>query len=415
MDEKTARGSLLHMSLREFLALSSIVCYLSFTIFSSSEFANYLTFNTVIRLFLPITLALSLLSIVIEYRDTYAVVAISAACAAVFLVSAVASSSMTLCIGFVVVLAARASNRARVMRVVFVMLLCGMALVIISSLIGVIPNVTVSTISSGSLVERHRLGFNHQNTLGGFAFAGYVCWVYLKGMKPTIKDIVVSLVVCYVLYVYVNTKTAALLILAILSFRIVSKLHIRDAVISVLCLAFIIGSLVIGIALPYLYSPVDAEYSLLNSFLTGRLELASRCVEQYELTLFGQQMQFVSSNDSLITGATGFVVDNAFVHLLYHYGFAPTTIIYLFYSVELISAWRNRDSLLLVLFAAVFMSAIMENWFFNPSMNSLLFLLFARPPAIASVAGGRGPSPTFGRVGAEDYLKSSVPLGISTQ
>lgn len=379
---KSLECSLLRMPFREFLATISIVFYITYTILINSEFVNIYQIKIILNIFLSCSMAISLCSIAFDYSDSRIAVTVSSVCAAILLVSAAASSSMNLIYGYIVLIACRGIRRQNLAKIILLTIILCMTIVIASSLFGIIPNTTIITtnaLTKYSLVERRRLGFIHPNVIGGFVFSAFICWVYLRGKDLRKLECLMFLGVSAILYFFVNTKTSSILI-AIASLILLIKVIINNnKLFNLISVLIIILSLLLAIFLPYMYLSDGHGLMFVNNLLSGRLALAAQCISDYDVTLFGQPIAFVSTNEAMATGARGFVVDNAFIHLLYHYGLLSTIIIILFYFINLYLEIKNNNSIIAILIAMVFICMIMENWFFNPAVNALLLLLSSKP------------------------------------
>lgn len=373
------RAALSGIKVRDVVSVGSVAIYLTYSILGSSEFAEIPQLEQFIALLLPCSAVAALITLVMEFWETSRRILVMAISACIITMATFASSSLLLFMSFIMVVSSRGTSRQLFAKAILGVIISECFVVFVSSMAGIISNneiIASSNLNSSQIVYRHTLGFNHQNTVGGFLFAAYICYMYLRFNKLSMIDLVVSILLFLFLYWYINTKTISIILLGS-SIIIVCILLFRHTSISMRKCLFVLsaGLSVLGIILPVLYLVDPVDMSFINQLLTNRLQLAAIGFEDYGVALFGQDVSFVSTALAIQTGVQGFVLDNSFAHLVVQYGLFAAVLVYAFYYYSLRKANIENNEAVLFLLVLVFASAITENWFFNVAMNPLPILL----------------------------------------
>ena len=225
---------------------------------------------------------------------------------------------------------------------------------------------------------RHYFNFSHPNTLGASCLSLYCLITYCLPNKKMIIALFGVILFLFV-YLYVDSRTSALLIILLLSmniiywvFRFIStklnfKIIINEKIISILISSIPVICFVGTIIISIIYSENNTILQVLNKLLTGRLYLQNKAIIEYNIPIFGYQRIYnFSSNYDL--------VDNFFLYSIYEYGLALMSFIILFISY---SIYKKRISI--NLFWIVFIWSLFglsERFPLYFILNPFLLLLF---------------------------------------
>lgn len=116
-----------------------------------------------------------------------------------------------------------------------------------------------------------------------------------------------------------------------------------------------------------------------NGLLTGRLSAAKSAYDQYGFSIIGQDFQTIFNTTTVSFGDSTKqqqVIDNAFMHLLIHYGILPSILLFWYYFSNVFWLYKNRKiDVLFVLFLS-FIQGVSEGILYS-TYNVALFILAA--------------------------------------
>ena len=225
-------------------------------------------------------------------------------------------------------------------------------------------------------------GFHHQNYLGGLLFITYCCYIFLRYDNFSWKDLITFAVFFYLCFFRISSRTAAIeiafLTLLVIVFKLfnLSNNDKRKQFWAKFCTyGLMIFSIIFSIFLSINYNSNNRVYSFINSLLSTRISSAHNLYVQYGFSIFGQNINLVSTIQAKEEGTSSIILDNAYMHMLLHFGIFVTAIILIGYFVAVKYAFENGTYSIAILIATIFIYGISENLFFNISMNPFLILL----------------------------------------
>ncbi len=268
-------------------------------------------------------------------------------------------------------------------RTICIIVLCvvGFCLVavIFLSLIGVLENETVAGVDRlfGMDVARRRLGFDHQNNIGGYSLVIFLCYLYLRYKKFGAVDVVCCLAGIILLYFVVSTKTTAFIIAIGIALVLVSKvLGWRRTLIVCSIIACI--SVFAGIYFAWAYDPNNGFLESIDHLLSGRLSYAHDFLIEYPVLPFGQG--FITTNEAEELNVAPRILDNAYIHLLLRYGLVALVITLTAYGLAFVQVARKRNAAIVILLALMLLYGNSETWFFGIDGVVMLCIAFGVQP-----------------------------------
>lgn len=205
---------------------------------------------------------------------------------------------------------------------------CIVLLVIITSLLGVIPN---PAYYAENRVTRYSLGFAHPNNGPLFSSFIFMSWAYLRDKRFGIIDAVCIFAFEAFLFYYTNSRTSLIITIILVitmlffSFRPDSE-NIKNHKYAMILASGVACIAVFSIAISLLYNPDIAWMEALNKTLSGRIELSHRAFEAYGVSALGKKITFgAASNYNLITGEwikrkNELILDNMYTRILVNFG-----------------------------------------------------------------------------------------------
>ena len=231
------------------------------------------------------------------------------------------------------------------------------------SAIGVISSQVILAYdaATGSIVSRRMLGFVHQNSAGRACAIAYLCFYYLRFKRFSAKEVAISFLLVAFLFFFVISRTPALIVLVATVFAVMHRFIKSKATIHLAAVvAFVF--LLLGVLMPFFYNASSELMSTINGLSSNRLRWASLFINNYPVTLFGQNLPLVSTLEARATGQEALVLDNAFIRLLLNFGLLAFIAVISGYVKAFSKGLRCGDSALCVLVALMSMSAFAESW-----------------------------------------------------
>lgn len=221
-------------------------------------------------------------------------------------------------------------------------------------------------------------GFSHVNRFGGFLLLIAIEFFILN--KDRISSLIFSAFILFI-EIYINCRTGMLLCLFVIMLEIIYVLFCRlrelkfgELIKKIYLYLMGLASAAVVLVSYYFMVNYDNRNSMhfaLNQLLNTRLVLSNNAYENYDITLLGQMMEFVSA-DQINTVDNYFALDNFFVYILFVWG-SLLTVIYLvamaYFAKKIID---HRDILLMSVFLVSVLFSFMENQMLDMGMNIII-------------------------------------------
>ena len=134
---------------------------------------------------------------------------------------------------------------------------------------------------------------------------------------------------------------------------------------------------IFAIAMQMLYSPENEFWEKLNGVLSNRLWYGYNAINNYDLTLFGQNIEWIGhSFEQELNGleVSDDFIDNAYLRYLYLYGFAGLSLILSIYCLGLYKAVKFSDWPLVTVYFFVLAFCVTELWIDHIDVNPFALL-----------------------------------------
>lgn len=193
-------------------------------------------------------------------------------------------------------------------------------------------------------------GFISPNRFAATLMSGQIglYYIFFNNKKGTAFAHMTAILIALFSHLILKSDGGTIMALASIVFRLIvscvrcksySKLRAFLAVASTIV---ILGS----VAVSATFNPANPLLNSLNSATGGRIEYAHYYIENYGIHAFGKD--YTASNQPIMYGiagsnqATTFVVDNAYCHILLHYGIVPF-LLFLIFHVRLVADKKYGD------------------------------------------------------------------------
>lgn len=260
--------------------------------------------------------------------------------------------------------------------------LIGFIVVLICCSLGVIKNTSFTAIRESGSVVRYYMGFAHANAFAGLAMQMTALFVYLNFKR--IKNIHLILLVVFNYWVYTlaysrtGLKLSLSLIFCVFVNKYASVLHferiwkwITENTAKILLVAGIAGSVLLAVN----YETVRS-FSIFQSYdsLLTRVRLISAAMNVYEVSLFGQSINFVNSSVYSQAASDAAVIDNAFIYSLLQFGVVNTVLIIWGYIRSIRFARKEKDTAFILCAIVFIISGFTEKYFVDLTYNFTLLM-----------------------------------------
>lgn len=186
------------------------------------------------------------------------------------------------------IFAAKNIEFRKILKYYIIVLASGIIVTAIFALIHVIPAIVITRSNSSAL--RLALGSVYPSDLAARIFHLMVGYAVLKKFKLTLPEYLSIIAITVTTYIVTDTKLDLILMILLIiclsfyKYIVILMSMIKPYIFNLLILGFI----AINILLAYFYNPKISILNKLNSALTGRLDLANRGFNDYNVTLYGQ-------------------------------------------------------------------------------------------------------------------------------
>ena len=293
------------------------------------------------------------------------------------------------------VFCARGIGFKRLARISLVVMSLVVAFIVISSLVGLIPNYT-------SADENNRIrcfmGFRYALYLPQYLFTITGLALYLDGTQINLRHLAILLCANVAAFLLTDLRLSFWLAMALMGAYVVLCLVVgRLAEPKGMALAVakllpysVCFFAVVGIGLTLAYTPSIRWMEAANSVLGNRLSLGQAAFDLYPPTLFGQRIDFVGNGLDL-SGAQSqttntFYVDCLYLKLLLQIGVVPSIILLGAATCLMRRMVRERQWVLLLVFTFIAAHCVVDDLSLNLNYNTFLL-------ALSSLALPLGMSP----------------------
>lgn len=288
---------------------------------------------------------------------------------------------------FLFVTAAKGIDMKKVAKQTIILTLAAILLVMLLTEIGFIEAVWISGGTSrtffwtaSSSTQIYLWGFTHHNFIGCRIMMCYTCYVFLRYEKYKIWDFLVGIVAFVFCYQVIKSRTTAFLIIITMILIIIFKLlqYFGDKknkpLMKIGTYAIMIIAPVLSIVVSIKYTASNILYFLLDQIIYTRFSYANSIFKEYGLSLFGQNVELISTVEANESGVSAIVLDNAYMHLLIRCGLCVTVLVLLAWFLVARTALNEKKYSVAIIVAVYFICGISEKWLFTITYNP--FVLF---------------------------------------
>ena len=171
-------------------------------------------------------------------------------------------------------------------------------------------------------------------------------------------------VVIFIIY-YTDSRASALLLILFIIYCLFSKtlskffdININKKVFTNIFLILTILSFIMA----YLYRINNQLGIILNELFTTRIQFIDYYLNNYNITLFGNKLLLISSENAKLLGVSPLILDNLFAYLLLRYGLVSFLIIMIFYNKSIKIAYKHNNKFLVAILVLLAIYGLMEKY-----------------------------------------------------
>lgn len=376
---KYSRNSLIMINIRDTLYLSSFAIYFSYLFLRTTMF--YIVIPNQIHLLVAIC-STGLIIIKVLGYDAYTIrqlVIIILFIAIVALVW-VNSGYTNLIMLALLILGAKNISFKKIVRVHLTLGLLLLIITILSSLVGIIPNLVYQQDDR----IRNSFGAIYPTDFAAHVFYLVLSYCYIKGKNLRLFDYTLFLILAILLLYFCDARLDSIsIILTVLAMLLLSFKKNRPIrrIINFLLSYSVPICATFFIILTIIYSPNNENLIKLNSLLSNRLSLGKYGIEEYGFSLFGKYIEM--SGWGGLNGfnkkiSTYFFIDSSFLKITLTYGIIFTLFICVMYVSFCKDRIKNNDILLPTLIALASLNSMIAHHFIDLAYNPFLFIFLSK-------------------------------------
>jgi len=287
------------------------------------------------------------------------------------LISTILSGNNRLALAFILALSFINLDLKKLMRFDLILRFIFIPTVIALTLLGLVENRLIGR--SGGAAYRYALGFSHPNTLGMYVLSLCLGYLYIKYDSLKKRNYFVVMILGCIMFYYTRSNTSFILIglsiLLVLVFKRWNILIKSSQTAKVILLSFMPFMALLSFLSAIFYNPGTSFWRLMNRLTTGRTYFNKLFLDNYGVSLFGQQVHLVSGGRAETYGIGALILDNAYMSLAINFGIVSLVLLILASVLLIRRSLIFEDYGLLVAILIFSILGLMETGWFDIRVN----------------------------------------------
>lgn len=287
----------------------------------------------------------------------------------------------------IITIAAKDIPAKKLVKVFAVIKAAAVVLTLALAAVKVLPNIAYE---NGQAAANYTYGFCHRNVLGANMAVLCLAWFYLRYRKLRLWDYALWGMLTIATYLIAVSRTSLLVMVVSIAMvwvcrRYESKL-LKMPKMRLILVGFFLGLFLISLVCTVFYKRYNEFWEFVDKIFTKRLRFAHQCLETYGFSLFGQEIEFVSTLDAQNDAeAARLILDNAYMRGLLHNGIIPWGLFLFSYCKTLDRSWLRRNVPLIIGMVVMAIYGMSERFMLDVYYNFPLLVacltLFRQPTA----------------------------------
>lgn len=264
-----------------------------------------------------------------------------------------------------------------IMKVYAIITLIGMSLTVVTSLLGIVPNLIYEVDGR----NRQALGIIYPTDCAAHIF--YLTMIIACISNRVMKwwKIGVIILIDVLIYQVCGARTSTICLAIFIVMNIICLFYKQlFTKISKLIKALIYSPAIIALISIIFIILFDMRYPIwvkLDSILNSRLRLGAEAIQQYGVKLFGQFIEEAGFGGEILSPTTYFFIDNSYIRMLLEYGIVIFVLVVMMYIMIGKKALVEKRYILLITITIVAIQSFMEHHLIEVTYCPLIVLLFA--------------------------------------
>ena len=281
-----------------------------------------------------------------------------------------------------VIYAARDIDFLKIAKITKKFLIIGTSIVVISAIIGIIPNYAFYRDDGGI---RQALGFTYVAQLPNIVLGIIFLDLFIREKEK--KDYNALRIIFYILIsviVYKITDVRNILYISIIFFCLYiikekgKKFYERKIVQAIMICSYLI-CFSLSLVMSEIYNPEIVWHNKLNELISNRLSITRRTLDEYEINLFGNNIPMYGVS-SVLNGGHSWeeysYIDNAYMQILLKYGIVIFILISFSYTISIKKFFYEKNYTMCIWFFTMAISSIIADSMINIMYNCAILSLF---------------------------------------
>ena len=229
-------------------------------------------------------------------------------------------------------------------------------------------------------IVRYSYGFAHPNLLGFQLVILYFEFCYIFGCKKKnlIFNFILLTFIVYLNNMYLGSRTCNYILIitffVLIFYKAIVKYFESRRHLNILIRNLFLMIAIISFILTLMYNTELG--SKLNRTLSNRLYYNSYTIDHYNISLFGQKMNFVSNEDArLNSGYSTYILDNSYFVIFYQFGLIGFFTFAVLTRKTFIDLFVEKKYFEIVIFAMILIDGFMESYMYKIVYNPFLFFM----------------------------------------
>lgn len=250
-------------------------------------------------------------------------------------------------------------------------------MIIIFSQIGVAGNYIILR-ADGTI--RQSLGFTHPNALAAYWLSIFCDYMYLSLNRNKMIKLFSCTIITFIIARITDSRTVIICVsLMIILFFYNNYLNLNNKVAKTFIIFLPYLLFILSILSAYLYKSSNFIKNI-DHLLSKRIYYTEQYIQRYDMKLFGQEIETVSTVQSRLLNISPQILDNSYILILLKFGVILLAGGCLLLSLRLKLSYRERDKLLIIILIIFMISGLFEGWLikinYNPFLLSLSSLIY---------------------------------------
>lgn len=227
-------------------------------------------------------------------------------------------------------------------------------------------------------IIRHSMGFSNPNVFSTYILAIIGEYLYLRRKKVNAKDLIIIIIGIFIIDFYADSRTQifCLIILALIVYinKYTGKKFLNNSIVNFIVSNIFIILTIFSLLIIYFYGQGNDIVQDIDVQTSGRIKQISGVFNEYDVNLFGNKLDLVTSLQAKLTGKQQTALDNVYIYSLLSYGIIPFIIMCIAMKKYMKTTIKENEDILRTIMLVFLIGGLMERFCIEVQYN--IFLLY---------------------------------------